>query len=160
MGQVDQSQQNQTVEAFDDAAFARAFEEASREELERLEEESRQQQESQQAQAEIGQEILLDESAERLMAVEESYVLGQEPIGADRIEDSKEHPNNDPDALAQTAGHLLDSVRNNTSEKFANSQFLELMRQFRDKELTVNGDKILDANGEAVESGEELKVQT
>jgi hypothetical protein len=60
-------------------------------------------------------------------------------------------------------------VQGNTSTKFANSEyvidttiyftrtdkirFLDLMRQFRDKEVVVEGDKIVDA------AGEELKVQ-
>jgi hypothetical protein len=159
-GQAEQQQQSQPVEAFDDAAFARAFEEASREELERSEAESRQQQVSDQAQTtEMSHEVLIEESAERFMSSEEPQVMGQDPIGADRIQDPNEGPQDDPDALAQTAAHLLDSVRNNKSEKFANSEFLELMRAFRDKELRVQGDKIIDTNGEQVEGDTEVKVQ-
>jgi len=53
------------------------------------------------------------------------------------------NPNEDNDALARTAGHLLDSVSDNTDLKFQNSQFLRLMQQFRDREVAVRGDKIV-----------------
>ena len=48
--------------------------------------------------------------------------------------------------LAQTAGVLLDTVSDNQSEKFQQSSFLALMRQFRDHEVRVEGDKVVDAN--------------
>jgi hypothetical protein len=44
-------------------------------------------------------------------------------------------------------------VSGNTSDKFANSEFLQLMRQFRDREVIVNGDDIVDTA-----AGEDLKV--
>lgn len=60
-------------------------------------------------------------------------------------------PDQDNDALARTAGYLLDSVSTNTDPKFQNSQFLKLMQQFRDREAIVEGDKIvgtgMDAGG-------------
>ena len=46
------------------------------------------------------------------------------------------------DELARTAGHLLDNLRHEQSQKFQQSNFLELMRQLRDKEVMVEGDKI------------------
>lgn len=174
MGQAEESQQQQPVETFDDEAFARAFEEASRmesesmdaatafsREEERLEAESRQGQESSQVQnVEKGRDILLDESAERFMSSDQPQVPNQAPLGADLIDDHKLHEEaEDPDAMARTAAHLLDTVRNNTSEKFTNSEFFQLMRQFRDKELTVAGDKIVDSNGEVMESKDAVKVQ-
>lgn len=53
---------------------------------------------------------------------------------------------NDDDAMAATAGQLLTSVADNTSEKFKNSQFLELMRRLRDREVRVEEDKIVDVD--------------
>jgi hypothetical protein len=50
---------------------------------------------------------------------------------------------NNPDALAQTAGQLLNSVSQETSEKFAQSNFLALMRSFRDKEIVVEGENLI-----------------
>jgi len=48
--------------------------------------------------------------------------------------------------MAATAGKLLNSVADNTSEKFQNSQFLELMRRLRDHEVRVEEDKIVDVS--------------
>jgi hypothetical protein len=54
--------------------------------------------------------------------------------------------NDDDDEMAATAGQLLNSVADNTSEKFQNSQFLELMRRLRDREVRVEGDKMVDVS--------------
>lgn len=145
----------QPQETFDDEAFRRAFEEASRSEMDTG-------QDSEQAQSiqlahdlvKTGQDIMLKESAERFMSgTSEENQIKQEPrIGADLIHDpstqeQNQHEQQDPDALARTAAQLLDSVKNNQSEKFKNSQFLELMRQLRDREVTVEGDAIVGMNG-------------
>jgi len=140
-------QQQQPAEAFDEDAFARAFDEAAKSEMD-----SRQVS-SQEQHMELEQDVMINESAERLMATSEG-LLEQERIGADAIHDplSKDPPNqeqSDPDALARTAARLLDSVRHDQSSKFQNSQFLELMRQFRDREATVEGDKIVGVNGDS-----------
>jgi len=58
----------------------------------------------------------------------------------------QQQPNNDADELAQTARQLLESVSDNMSEKFQQSTFLALMRQLRDKEVTVQGDKMVNMN--------------
>lgn len=58
-----------------------------------------------------------------------------------------EQPNmNDDDEMAATAGRLLERVADNTSEKFQNSQFLELMRRLRDREVRVEGDKMVEVS--------------
>jgi hypothetical protein len=57
---------------------------------------------------------------------------------------SKEQNRNDEDQMAQTAGRLLESVADNTSEKFQKSTFLELMRRLRDREVRVEGDKVVE----------------
>ena len=49
------------------------------------------------------------------------------------------------DALAETAAKVLDSVADNTSQKFRQSAFLGLMRKLRDGEVFVKGDDIVDA---------------
>jgi hypothetical protein len=162
--EMSRAQQKQPEEAFDEEAFARAFEAAAQAEMASKEEESQQREfgQEQSQGVEMGQDIMINESAERLMATSEGLL--DEPIGADTIHDPKSDPRidqeqNSPDALARTAGQLLDSVRHDRSTKFQNSQFLELMRQFRDKEATVEGDRIVgtemnNGNGEdGVESG-------
>ena len=50
----------------------------------------------------------------------------------------------DADELAKTAGQLLDSLKHEQSQKFQQSNFLALMRQLRDKEVRVEGDKMVD----------------
>jgi hypothetical protein len=62
-------------------------------------------------------------------------------------EQKEEQPRmNDEDEMAATAGRLLERVADNTSEKFQNSQFLELMRRLRDREVRVEEDKIVEVN--------------
>jgi hypothetical protein len=147
---MSRAQQKQPEEAFDEEAFARAFEAAAQTEMASKEQESQHeasQQDTSQEQSqgiEVGQDIAIDESVERLMGKRPL----DKPIGADTIDDPKLDPKinqqqNSPDALARTAGQLLDSVRHDRSIKFQNSQFLELMRQIRDKEVTVEGDRIV-----------------
>ncbi len=53
-------------------------------------------------------------------------------------------PANDDDALAQTAQELLEKVEHNQTDKFRNSQFLGLMRRLRDREVKVEGDKMVE----------------
>lgn len=141
-------EQQQPVEAFDDAAFAQAFEDAAKAEMAVEAEPQSQAQELSQT----TQEVQLNESAERFMSTSpvlevQSPIPVQVRIGADLIHnpsDSPEPQPEDPDALARTAGQLLESVRGNTSQKFQNSEFLQLMRQFRDREVQVEGDKIVE----------------
>ncbi|CCM00262.1 uncharacterized protein FIBRA_02292 [Fibroporia radiculosa] len=49
----------------------------------------------------------------------------------------------DADELARTAGRLMETVREEPNPKFKNSQFLGLMRQLRDGEVVVEGDKMV-----------------
>lgn len=51
---------------------------------------------------------------------------------------------NDDDALAATARELLEKVQHNQSDKFKNSQFLNLMRKLRDREMKVEGDHMVE----------------
>ncbi|KAH7114276.1 hypothetical protein B0J11DRAFT_131419 [Dendryphion nanum] len=59
-------------------------------------------------------------------------------------EQQQQPPRHDDDEMAETAGRLLERVADNTSEKFQNSQFLSLMRRLRDREVRVEGDKMVD----------------
>ncbi|KAL8942746.1 MAG: hypothetical protein Q9216_001494 [Gyalolechia sp. 2 TL-2023] len=69
-------------------------------------------------------------------------------IGSDRIlDDDLNRPERsnaqEADELARTAGHLLENVKHDQSAKFQESNFLSLMRQLRDKEMKVEGTKIV-----------------
>ena len=55
----------------------------------------------------------------------------------------------DADALAATATQLLENVKDEPSRKFQESSFLSLMRQLRDREVHVEGDKIVDVSPNA-----------
>jgi hypothetical protein len=59
-------------------------------------------------------------------------------------QEKQENQMTDPDALAHTAGQLLDSVSHETSEKFAQSSFLALMRRLRDREVVVEGENFIE----------------
>ncbi|KAI0675284.1 TPR-like protein [Trametes maxima] len=56
---------------------------------------------------------------------------------------SRAQPAHEADELARTAGVLLDTVQGETNPKFKNSAFLGLMRQLRDRELIIDGNKFV-----------------
>ena len=129
--QQPQMQAPATAEAFDEEAFARAFDQA--------------------AQAEMSAQ--LSEGAQLSQEIQDANAqLPEERIGADAIHhpDDADYqqmtPAQESDDLARTAGQLLNSVKDNQSDKFQQSVFLQLMRQFRDKEVVVDGDNIRPAN--------------
>ncbi|KAF4630372.1 hypothetical protein G7Y89_g7766 [Cudoniella acicularis] len=147
-------------EAFDEEAFAKAFEEAARQE---------------EVVAQQGMETglnteITEDQRSMLSEVEDfmhneshlptgesleiSNLANQERIGADQIHDpaleTGQNEQEDPDALSRTAGQLLESVRHDQSDKFQKSTFLELMRQLRDREVLVEGDKIVGAGGPGI----------
>jgi len=73
------------------------------------------------------------------------HMLQQQPEPEQKQEEQQQ-PRHDDDEMAQTAGRLLERVSDNTSEKFQNSQFLELMRRLRDREVRVEGDKMVEVS--------------
>lgn len=91
--------------------------------------------------------------AERPPVAEPIAIDAEEPLTADALQPKEvsteqqrqEIPQKaDDDALAETAGELLEKVKHNKSEKFQNSQFLGLMRKLRDRETKVEGDKMVE----------------
>jgi len=50
------------------------------------------------------------------------------------------------DEIARTAGELLERVSGDKTDKFQNSQFMSLMRRFRDREARVEGDKVVEVS--------------
>jgi hypothetical protein len=57
--------------------------------------------------------------------------------------EQKELDRQNDDELAQTAANLLERVSDNQTSKFKNSAFLGLMRQLADREIRVEGDKMV-----------------
>ena len=138
-----QQPQAQLEDLFDEAAFERAFE-AARSDVQGHE------QQWQQENLELGNDVLINESAGRLL--QSDHLVEQEPIGADTIlqevqDGTQEHEQrDDPEELARTAGQLLDSVKYEQNQKFQDSNFLALMRRLRDREVRVEGDKMVDVS--------------
>ena len=102
---------------------------------------------------------LLGPSIQREQLPTESIIDGSplDPIGSDLIlaEAEKrsrdkgkqvEGPSDEADELARTAGTLLENVQHDNSQKFKQSNFLNLMRQLRDREVRVEGDKLVDVS--------------
>ncbi|PGH07942.1 hypothetical protein AJ80_07923 [Polytolypa hystricis UAMH7299] len=121
-GQIAQPVQADAEETFDESAFEAAFAEA-RAEVEKLENTIPIEQET-------------EEETVFPVGVTETVRIGSDNIPAhvDGI--------NESDELAKTAGQLLDSVSHDQSDKFKQSNFLALMRQLRDREVTVEGDEL------------------
>lgn len=76
----------------------------------------------------------VEEDTMRDMMEEESEQQRREQRELDRQND---------DELAQTAANLLERVSDNQTSKFKNSAFLGLMRQLADREVRVEGDKMV-----------------
>jgi hypothetical protein len=92
----------------------------------------------------MSQEQVWDElEAAGYMRTPEHERMNQQP---EQRKDEHAPISND-DEMAVTAGRLLERVADNTSEKFQNSQFLELMRRLRDREVRVEEDKIVEVDG-------------
>ena len=125
--------------AYDEAAFERAFD-AAREEMQQLEES---------AHREEGQ---LDPGLHDMGDRESQDWLDHARIEPDRILDEDQRKTeegkeaDDAEELARTAGQLLENVKGDQSKKFQESNFLSLMRQLRDKEVRVEGDKLVDVS--------------
>ena len=67
-----------------------------------------------------------------------------EPLDREGEEEKlKNHEDPAADELARTAGQLLENVKGDQSRKFQESSFLSLMRQLRDREVRVEGDKFV-----------------
>ncbi|ODQ54817.1 hypothetical protein SAICODRAFT_6011 [Saitoella complicata NRRL Y-17804] len=67
-----------------------------------------------------------------------------EPELETAAEQQTDKPVNHNDALAATAGSLLESLKDETDEKFQQSSFMQLMRKLRDGEVHVEGDKMVE----------------
>ncbi|KAI1311056.1 hypothetical protein EDD11_003563 [Mortierella claussenii] len=66
---------------------------------------------------------------------------------ADEFQTQENNPVADQDnkeALAKTAGLLLDSLDTQGNEKFKNSSFMSFMRRLRDQEVAIEGNKLVE----------------
>lgn len=120
------------IEQFDESAFEAAFEQARAD-----------MQEQHDVEATTETETLAHEEVTQLESV--TQVHEEIRIGSDLIPQTDPQDQltqtRDADALAQTAGHLLDNLRDEQDQKFQQSNFLALMRRIRDREVQVEGDE-------------------
>lgn len=155
------------MEQFDEAAFERAFDMAKEDMMADV------------APVSAVDDAQMNQEVESMSAAkaEESHQLNQQDVEQSLSDlhhplDSNEHAlpegmireehkepeqntRNDDDALAATAQELLEKVENNQTDKFRNSQFLGLMRRLRDREVKVEGDKMVETV-----SGTQTQTQT
>ena len=126
-------------DVYDEAAFEKAFD-VAREEMQRLEESAHRKE----AKEDVGLYDPKDQDDQGRLdnsrigsdkIFDEAQTMGEEGNGAD-----------DAEELARTAGQLLENVKGDQSQKFQESNFLSLMRQLRDREVRVEGDKLVDVS--------------
>lgn len=84
----------------------------------------------------------------------------QEPESVEQKPQEEPPLPHDNDEMAETAGRLLERVADNTSSKFQNSQFLQLMRRLRDREVRVEGDKMVEVSETSSPSSAPLPQHT
>lgn len=135
-----QKQLERHVEAdLDEAAFERAFE-AARSEIQQSEKQG------------LQQDTTLSQDLYSGISPEKEGWLDHNRIGSDRIlveaqeKEKDQNGRDEADELARTAGQLLENVKGDQSQKFQESNFLSLMRQLRDKEVRVEGEKLVDVS--------------
>lgn len=134
-----QGQQKQPVgEIFDQDDFARAFEKVAETELNSKQEVFSQNSTYSDDNISVSKSLNYTTSP-----LKDNVHLIQDPIGADAINSEKSVVEEDSESLSRTALGLLNSVQGEQNEKFQNSQFLELMRRFRDKKATVEGNQVV-----------------
>ena len=135
-------------EAFDEAAFERAFDAAvsdlgatdsTQKVADALKNDIADHQDNAAAWDE-DRDIPLPEHTEFIEGVDPMEAVDQKSTKDEEIRSSTY----EADALAATAQQLLRTVEHNQSEKFKNSQFLGLMRRLRDREVKVDGDEMVE----------------
>lgn len=131
--------ERQAEDVYDEAAFERAFD-AAREEIQ------------QSGDSAHRKETQIDAGLHDTKDQESQGWLDHSRIGSDRILDEAQKRGeegkdaDDAEELARTAGQLLENVKGDQSQKFQESNFLFLMRQLRDREVRVEGDKLVDVS--------------
>lgn len=147
------------AEQYDETAFERAFDQARADMMADVEDTAQESiavddvqdlVEKIEAAAEQEATQMLNESnqdLEDLHAMPRMHGADVELEALDEIQQEEqpdERQQQEDDALAATAQELLGKVEHNTSDKFKNSQFLGLMRKLADREVRVEGDKMVE----------------
>ena len=142
-------------EQFDEAAFERAFAQAADDAMLAVaQEEAAMEDQQQQALEAVLEEQQRDLEREMKLELHNAVKLEEmaplsrleEYSAQQAVEQQPQEPDarQEEDALAATAQELLEKVRDNQTDKFRNSHFLGLMRKLRDREVKVEGDKMVE----------------
>lgn len=92
--------------------------------------------------------LVQDISWEKEFQAQELQFTSEAPLSQQvKEEQIKPLPLHDADELSLTAGLLLDNLKHEENPKFQNSQFMGLMKQFRDREVIVDGNEIIENDG-------------
>jgi hypothetical protein len=139
MMQQQHQQPQQQEDNFDMAAFEQAFDAASAE-MEKTEVTSKGKEREQQPNEMMSGAV--DTSLQE--PIHERILFEQ--VGPPETQQQNLDQSKNPDALATTAGQLLQSISHDTSDKFQQSNFLALMRKLRDHEVHVEGENFIDVS--------------
>lgn len=152
------------AERFDEAAFERAFDMAREDMMADVEQEQPMQEDNnleamierveaatQQEATNMLNDVAQEAEQERFWRPEDTihgsdieHQPDHQPMLQEERQDDQQRHTNDDDQLAATAQELLEKVSHDQSDKFKNSQFLSLMRKLRDREVRVEGDKMVE----------------
>ncbi|KAK1823670.1 hypothetical protein LTR12_001856 [Friedmanniomyces endolithicus] len=117
-------------EQFDDAAFEQAFVQARDEMMDEVDGQNS-------LQENVG---TLQDPLQDVLQDQQDFMSSLE----EQAQTEEQRAHEEQDALSATAQELLSKVEDNQTEKFRNSQFLGLMRKLRDREVKVEGDKMVE----------------
>jgi len=85
-------------------------------------------------------------SGDQLLPMRQEIIPPIEEQRASEAEAEAVEAQLEADELSRTAGQLLESMKDEQGDKFANSTFLALMRQLRDREVRIEGDKMVEVS--------------
>jgi peroxin-5 len=83
-------------------------------------------------------------NAQELQLASTSSLIDQQPAEKGPVH---RQPENEQDELARTAGMLLENIKHEQNPKFQKSEFMDLMKQLRDGEMIVEGNKMVESDG-------------
>ncbi|CAG8466497.1 3476_t:CDS:2 [Scutellospora calospora] len=96
---------------------------------------------------------------------ESEFNAQEEKLWANEFKQQNDNELNNTNAkaeLSKTAGKLIESVKDETNPKFKNSSFMKFMKQLRDNEVSIEGNKVVEqkspvSNGDIEEDWGELQ---
>lgn len=93
------------------------------------------------------------ESGEAAAAADAATAATAEETAAAEAEQAEQNLARDQDDLARTAGQIVNTLDGHPSARFQESSFLRLMRRIQTREVTVQGDNLVDeATGMPIET--------